>query len=72
MVNCNPIVMLTNKDSNLQNSEPEPHEDEKSYQALIGSLTYAVMSTRPNVGYITQFLLQLNKSPTKNDWNTVK
>ena len=30
------------------------------------------MSTRPDIGYITQFLSQSNKSPTECDWNVAK
>ena len=44
----------------------------KNYQALISSLTYAAMSTRPDIGYITQFPSHSNKSPTEHDWNMVK
>ncbi len=30
------------------------------------------MSTRPDIGYITQFLSQSNKGPSQHDWNAVK
>ena len=72
MADCNAVVTPTNKGSHLQNGETEAYHNEKKYQALIGSLTYAMMSTRPDIGYITQFLSQSNKSPTERDWNTAK
>ena len=72
MTNCNAMVTPTDKGSHLHNDETEAYADEKRYQALTGSLTYAAMSTRPDIGYITQFLFQSNKGPTKHDWNAVK
>ena len=53
------------KGSHFQNDEDKPYENIKEYQALTGSLTYATMSTHPDIAYITQFLSQSNKSPTQ-------
>src|SRR5882724_10675786 len=72
MRDCNPIVTPTDKGSHLQDEESAPYENEKTYQALIGSLTYATMPTHPDIGYITQYLSQANKKPSQWDWNTAK
>src|SRR6266481_8827142 len=72
MSDCNPVVTPMDKGSHLQVSETAAYENEKRYQALTGSLTYATMSTRPNIRYITQFLSQSNKAPTQKDWNAAK
>ena len=65
MADCNPVVTPVDKGSHLQESGAEMLENEKQYQALTGSLTYAAMSTRPDIGYIMQYLSQLNKGPTQ-------
>ncbi len=65
MAKSNAVLTLVDKGSHLQSSETEAYDNEKRYQALTGSLTYAMMSTRPDIGYITQFLSQLNKQPTQ-------
>ena len=60
------------KGSHLKKGEDGLYENIKEYQALTGSLTYAAMSTWPDVAYITQFLSQSNKNPTQQDWKTGK
>ena len=72
MANCNLVSMPVDKGTHLQNRESMPLENEKKYQALTRSLTYATMSTRLDIGYITQFLSQSNKNPTQCDWDAVK
>jgi len=72
MADCNPVITPVDKGSHLHNGDGESYEDEKRYQALTGSLTYATMSTRPDIGYITQYLSQSNKGPTQQDWNAAK
>jgi len=61
MKDCNPVVMPIDKGSHLQDGDSTTYENEKMYQALIGSLMYAAMSTHPDIGYIMQFLSQVNK-----------
>ena len=72
MSNCNPIVTPTDKGSHLQDGEIVGFDNEKQYQALTGSLTYAAMSTCPDIGYIMQFLSQANKNPSQCNWNAAK
>src|SRR5882724_10961709 len=72
MVDCNPVVTLVDKGSHLQESGVEVLENEKQYQALTGSLTYAAMSMQPDIGYITQYLSQSNKNPSERDWLAAK
>jgi len=72
MADCNPVVTLVDKGTHLQNGESVTFENKKKYQALTMSLTYAAISTRPDIGYITQYLSQLNKNPTQHDWDMAK
>src|SRR5882724_4875498 len=72
MSDCNPVVTPTDKGSHLHEGETGIYENEMQYQALTGSLTYAAMSTRPDIGYITQYLSQSNKGPLQHDWNAAK
>jgi len=72
MSDCNPVATLVDKGSHLQGTEMAIFKNEKLYQALTGSLTYAVMSTQPDIGYIMQYLSQLNKKPSLNDWIMAK
>ena len=72
MADCNSVVTPIDKGMHLQNGELVIFGDKKKYQALTGSLTYATMSTRPDIGYITQYLSQLNKIPTQHDWNVAE
>src|SRR5882724_11682589 len=72
MKDCNPVATPIDKGSHLQDRESVVYENQKTYQALVGSLTYAAMSTCPDIGYVTQFLSQANKHPSQRDWNTVK
>lgn len=64
MTGCNPVATLVDKGSHLQDGDKKPYENIKRYQAMTGSLTYVVMSTRPDITYIMQFLSQSNKNPT--------
>jgi len=72
MSDCNTVVTPTDKGSHLHEGKNGTYDDEKQYQALMGSLTYAAMSTRPDIGYITQYLSQSNKAPSLQDWNAAK
>ena len=72
MNDCNPVVTPVDKGSHLLNKENNPYENIREYQALTGSLTYAAMSTCPDIAYITQFLSQSNKNPSHLDWNAGK
>ena len=65
MVDCNPVVTPVDKSSHLQEGKAAVFKNEKQYQALTGSLTYAAMSMWPDIGYIMQYLPQSNKGPTQ-------
>jgi len=43
MSDCNPVATLVDKGSHLQGAEAAIFENEKLYQALTGSITYAAM-----------------------------
>ena len=72
MANSNLVMTPVDKGSHLKKGENALYENIKEYQALTISLTYAAMSTCPDVAYITQFLSQSNKNPTQQDWKTGK
>ena len=72
MTDCNPVLTPVDKGSHLQGEGSAVYEDEKCYQALTSSLSYAAMSTHLDIGYITQYLSQLNKGLTQCDWNMAK
>jgi len=65
MKDCNPVVTPIDKGSHLPDGDSATYENNKTYHALIRSLMYAVMSTCPDIRYITQFLSQANKNPTQ-------
>jgi len=56
-----PVVTLWIRGSHLQEGEMVACDNEKQYQELTGSLTYAAMSMWPEIGYIMQYLSQSNK-----------
>ena len=72
MANSNPVTTPLDKGSHLKKDEDALYENIKEYQALTRSLTYAAMSTPPDIAYITQFLSQSNKDPTQQDWKAGK
>ena len=75
MADCNLVVTPMDKGSHphkIHEGETVTYENEKQFQALTGSLTYAAMLTRPDIGYITQFLSQSNKGPSQCNWNAAK
>ena len=65
MADSNPVMTPIDKGSHLKKDENALYKNIKEYQALTGSLTYAAMSTHPDIAYITQFLSQSNKDPTQ-------
>src|SRR5882672_1691496 len=72
MHDCNHVFTPVDKGPHLQDRESAMYKDKRTYQALIGSLTYATLSTHPDINYITQFLSQANKSLMQSDWNAAK
>ena len=71
MEECNPVATPIDKGSHLD-KDTVSYENDREYQALTGSLTYAATSTCPDISYITQFLSQSNKNPSQRDWNAGK
>src|SRR5882724_8080542 len=72
MTDCNPVLTPIDKGAHLQDGKSANYESVRTYQALIGSLTYAATSTCLDIGYITQFLSQANKDPRQRDWDAAK
>jgi len=63
MGDCNPVLTPIDKGPHLQDRESAIYKSVRTYQALIGSLTYAATSMGLDIRYITQFLSQANKDP---------
>ena len=72
MTDCNPVMTPVDKGLHLQKGEDTTYDNRKEFQALTRSLTYAAMSTHPDIAYITQFLSQSNKNPNQQDWKAGK
>jgi hypothetical protein len=69
MEHCNPAITLilkTTEDNNL------PLEDNLEYQALVGSLIYLSVVTRPDIAYAVSIISQNMKCPTQQDWTAAK
>ncbi|TFY52997.1 hypothetical protein EVJ58_g9696 [Rhodofomes roseus] len=44
----------------------------KPYQAIVGSLMYAALGTRPDISYAVQSLSQYNSRPNEDHWKAAK
>jgi len=65
-------MMPVDRGSHLEGGDSTPFEDGKLYQTLTGSLTYTAMSTQPDIGYVMQYLSQLNMKPSRGNWAAAK
>ncbi len=73
MNTCNPV--FTPLDANIILAPAKSDQDLTSdvpYQALIGSLMYAAVATRPDVAFMVQTLSQFNTSHTAAHWTAAK
>ena len=73
MTNCNPVS--TPLDANVVLAPAESNSDLVSdvpYQALIGSLMYAAVGTRPDIAFAVQALSQFNASHTAAHWTAAR
>ena len=58
--------------SRLDNNDDASKADIKQYQAMVGSLMYAMLCTRPDLAYGIQQLSQFNSNPTKAHFQAAK
>ena len=73
MRDCNPIsTPLENGKKFNRLIESESPVDVTNYQAAIGSLIYAAISTRPDISVAVGLLSQFMTNPGKEHWNGVK
>eukprot|EP00794_Sanderia_malayensis_P003868 gene3868-4411_t len=62
----------TPSEQKLNFSDNSPSFDSRKYREAIGSLIYAMTSTRPDISWITSKLAQYSQSPTEDHWTAVK
>ena len=73
MMDCNPIsTPLENGRKFEKVSEGESPVNLTEYQAAIGSLIYAAISTRPDISVSVGLLSQFMTNPSREHWNGVK
>lgn len=75
MTNCSPVT--TPLDTHVKLAKAPTDADtsnvsSKQYQALVGSLMYAALATRPDISYVVQMLSQYNSRPNNKHWQAAK
>ena len=72
MQNCKavPTPQVTGSQMKLAN-EGDP-VDKQRYQALIGSLPYAVTATRPDIAQALGYVNQFSSNPSGEHWQSIK
>jgi hypothetical protein len=58
--------------SRLTQNDGSPPADAKQYQAMVGSLMYAMLCTRPDLAYAVQQLSQFSSNPTNVHFQAAK
>ena len=71
MQNCKEVSTPQVTGSTLLANEADP-VDKQRYQALIGSLTYAVTATRPDIAQSLGSVNQFSSNPSGEHWQSVK
>ena len=71
MKDCRPVATPQDQNVKLLPNEEEP-VDKAKYQALIGSITYAVTGTRPDLAQALGSLSQFCSNPGKEHWVAAK
>eukprot|EP00795_Rhopilema_esculentum_P008820 gene8820-biopygen1729 len=71
MQNCKEVSTPQVTGSTLLANEGDP-VDKQRYQALIGSLTYAVTATRPDIAQALGSVNQFSSNPSGEHWQSVK
>ena len=67
MKDCKPVATPQDQNVKLLPNEEKP-DGKGKYQALIGSITYAVTGTRPDLAQALGSLSQLCLNPGKEHW----
>ena len=68
---CNPVSTPQELGSKLMPNEGESI-NKQQYQALIGSLTYAVTGTRPDIAQALSSVNQFSSNPSSEHWKSAK
>ena len=71
MGNCNAIATLQEQNTLLIQNEGNP-VNKQEYQALIGSLTFAVTGTRPDIAQALGSVNQFSSNPSQAHWTAAK
>ena len=72
MQSCKPIATPLEPGKKFEALGDDDPVDVTEYQAVIGSLTYAVVSTRPDLAVAVGMLSQFMKGPGKEHWTGIK
>ena len=71
MQNCRSVSTPQVPGSTLFTNEGDPIDKQK-YQALVGSLTYAVTATRPDIAQALGSVNQFSSNPSAEHWQIIK
>lgn len=70
---CNPVKTALALGNILIKSVDETgHEKDFPFRELIGTLTYAALTTRPDITHSVSSLAQFNCNPSTQDWAAAK
>ena len=73
MIDCKPVSTPLAPGARLAKAtENDKLADERDYQAIVGSLIYAMLCTRPDIGYTVQQLSQFCSKPTNAHYQAAK
>ena len=74
MTECHPVSTPTNGKLLLEkeDSDDEELEEEIPYKAVVGSLMYASVISRPDISFAVSDVARWSKCPRKSHWTTIK
>ena len=73
MQDCKPVLTPMDPKKILQQCQNESDKmDDKSFRALVGSLMYLLLGTRPDIAYAVGCLSQHLEKPTQEHWTAAK
>jgi transposase InsO family protein len=73
MINCKPVRSPLDPNIKLKKEEnAEPLSTSTPYMEAVGSLIYAMVATRPDIGYATGLVSRYMSNPKRTHWLAVK
>ncbi|UYV73869.1 hypothetical protein LAZ67_11001215 [Cordylochernes scorpioides] len=72
METCKEVPTPGSKEINLDNHIEDDNCDQHTYQEALGMLRFLVVSTRPDIAYITSKLSQYSRQPKQMHWTAIK